>query len=398
MNMDTIKEIDVKSVMTKSSLPVGGYSVNPYVGCPHACRYCYASFMKRFTGHTEPWGTFLDVKNWKPITNPHKYDGERVVIGSVTDGYNPYEEEFHRTRRLLEELRGSDAEIMICTKSDLVLRDLDLLKSFPKVTVSWSVNTLDEQFCADMDNAVSIERRLKAMRQTYEAGIRTVCFVSPIFPRITDVKAIIEEVKDYADLIWLENLNLRGQFKGGIMTYIREKYPDLIPLYEEIYNKKRLEYWQALEQDISNYAKEQGAHVIGISCNPGSQVEKTAEIAITPTPGPEVVTGSTRMKSGTAQKMVLNMLSTGAMIKLGKVYGNLMVDVKPTNAKLVERCKRIVCEATGVDYDTATEALEKCGYRAKVAIVMLKTGSDVHEAEQRLEAHEGRVAQAVGEN
>ena len=63
MNMDTIKEIDVKSVMTKSSLPVGGYSVNPYVGCPHACRYCYASFMKRFTGHTEPWGTFLDVKN-----------------------------------------------------------------------------------------------------------------------------------------------------------------------------------------------------------------------------------------------------------------------------------------------------------------------------------------------
>ena len=191
MNMDTIKEIDVKSVMTKSSLPVGGYSVNPYVGCPHACRYCYASFMKRFTGHTEPWGTFLDVKNWKPITNPHKYDGERVVIGSVTDGYNPYEEEFHRTRRLLEELRGSDAEIMICTKSDLVLRDLDLLKSFPKVTVSWSVNTLDEQFCADMDNAVSIERRLKAMRQTYEAGIRTVCFVSPIFPRITDVKAIM---------------------------------------------------------------------------------------------------------------------------------------------------------------------------------------------------------------
>jgi len=147
-----------------------------------------------------------------------------------------------------------------------------------------------------------------------------------------------------------------------------------------------------------NYAKEQGAHVIGISCNPGSQVEKTAEIAITPTPGPEVVTGSTRMKSGTAQKMVLNMLSTGAMIKLGKVYGNLMVDVKATNEKLVERCKRIVCEATGVDYDTATKALEQCGYRAKVAIVMLKTGGDVHDAEQRLEAHEGRVAQAVGEN
>ena len=102
MNTEIIKEIDVQSVMTKSSLPVGGYSVNPYVGCPHACKYCYASFMKRFTGHTEPWGAFLDVKNWKPIANPHKYDGERIVIGSVTDGYNPYEEQFCRTHRLLD--------------------------------------------------------------------------------------------------------------------------------------------------------------------------------------------------------------------------------------------------------------------------------------------------------
>ena len=187
-----------------------------------------------------------------------QYDGERIVIGSVTDGYNPYEEQFRRTRRLLEELRGSNAEIMVCTKSDLVLRDLDLLKRFPKVTVSWSINTLNEQFRADMDNAVSIERRLKAMRQVYEAGIRTVCFVSPIFPGITDVKTIIKEVKGYADLIWLENLNLRGQFKGEIMAYIREKHPELFPLYDEIYNKKRLDYWQALEQDISQYAQTQG--------------------------------------------------------------------------------------------------------------------------------------------
>ena len=257
MDTEIIQEIKVQSVMTKSSLPVGGYSVNPYVGCPHACKYCYASFMKRFTGHTELWGTFLDVKHWKPIANPHKYDGERIVIGSVTDGYNPYEAEFRNTRRLLEELRGTQAELMICTKSDLVLRDLDLLKQFPKVTVSWSVNTLDEEFRADMDRAVSIERRLRAMQQVYEAGIRTVCFVSPIVPGSTEVKAIIEEVKGYADLIWLENLNLRGQFKGEIMAYIREKHSALFPLYEEIYNQKRLDYWKALEEEISSYAAQQ---------------------------------------------------------------------------------------------------------------------------------------------
>ena len=258
MEKEIIREIEVQSVMTKSSLPVGGFSVNPYVGCPHACKYCYASFMKRFTGHTEPWGTFLDVKHWKPIANPHKYDGQRIVIGSVTDGYNPYEEEFCRTRRLLEELKGTNAEIMICTKSDLVLRDLDLLKKFPKVTVSWSINTLDEQFRMDMDRAVSIERRIAAMRKVYEAGIRTVCFVSPIFPGITDVKAIIERVRDFADLIWLENLNLRGQFKGTIMSYIKDNHPDVHALYDEIYNKKRMDYWESLEKEISMFAKQNG--------------------------------------------------------------------------------------------------------------------------------------------
>lgn len=258
MEKEIISEIEVQSVMTKSSLPVGGFSVNPYVGCPHACKYCYASFMKRFTGHTEPWGTFLDVKHWKPIANPHKYDGQRIVIGSVTDGYNPYEEEFCMTRRLLEELKGTNAEIMICTKSDLVLRDLDLLKKFPKVTVSWSINTLDEQFRKDMDRAVSIERRIAAMRKVYEAGIRTVCFVSPIFPGITDVKAIIERVRDFADLIWLENLNLRGQFKGTIMSYIKDNHPDVHALYDEIYNKKRMDYWESLEKEISMFAKQNG--------------------------------------------------------------------------------------------------------------------------------------------
>ena len=76
-----------------------------YVGCTHGCKYCYASFMKRFTGHTEPWGTFLDVKHWPEIKNPQKYRGQRVVIGSVTDGYLPQEEQFQNTRKLLEQLK-----------------------------------------------------------------------------------------------------------------------------------------------------------------------------------------------------------------------------------------------------------------------------------------------------
>ena len=133
-----IRDIKTKNVMTKSTLPVGGYSVNPYIGCTHNCKYCYASFMKRFTGHSEPWGAFLDVKHWPDIKNPQKYRGQRVVIGSVTDGYLPQEEVYGRTRSLLEQLKTSGAKLMICTKSDLVLRDLDLLTQMPDVTVSWS--------------------------------------------------------------------------------------------------------------------------------------------------------------------------------------------------------------------------------------------------------------------
>ena len=253
-----VDRVATKSVMTKSNTPLGGYSVNPYVGCPHACKYCYASFMKRFTGHTEDWGTFMDVKDWPVIANPKKYAGQMVIIGTVTDGYNPLEERYRKTRQLLTELKDSGADILICTKSDLVLRDMDLLMEINRknrLTVSWSVNTLDEEFKNDMDAAVSIERRLAAMKQVYDAGIRTVCFISPVFPGLTDIEAIFHRAKDQCDLIWLENLNLRGGFKADIMNYIAEKHPESFPLYEMIYNKKDRSYFRMLEQKAEEMAR-----------------------------------------------------------------------------------------------------------------------------------------------
>ena len=253
-----IREIEAKSVITKSNLPVCEYAVNPYVGCTHGCRYCYASFMKRFTGHTEPWGAFLDVKMWPEIKNPEKYAVKELFIGSVTDPYLPQEAQFGRTRALLEQLKGSGAQISIATKSDLILQDLELIRSFPNARVSWSINTLDEGFKNDMDHAVSIERRLAAMETFHRAGVRTTCFVSPIFPGITDVKAIIDRAKGQCNLIWLENLNLRGSYKTAIMAYIREKYPKLLPLYREIYQKGDRSYWELLDAELKAYAAEIG--------------------------------------------------------------------------------------------------------------------------------------------
>lgn len=143
------------------------------------------------------------------------------------------------------------------------------------------------------------------------------------------------------------------------------------------------------------YAKQLGAPTVAVTCCPGSELDQFADIGIAPAPGPEVVTGSTRMKSGTAQKMVLNMLSTGAMIKLGKVYSNLMVDVKPSNEKLIRRCVTIVCSAAECTEAEATKALEECDYRPKVAIVMVLRGVDAETACAMLQKAEGRIAKVL---
>ena len=249
-----IKPIKVKNIVTKSNLPVCDYSINPYVGCTHACKYCYACFMKKFSAHNEDWGTFLDVKLWDNIKNPARYAGKSFFMSSVTDPYNPQEKIYKRTREFLQTFQGVDINLSLQTKSDLILRDLDLIKNFKRVRVGFSINTLDENFKNDMDNAVSIERRLNAMKIFHDAGIRTTCFISPIFPAITDVIAIIDAAKNFCNLIWLENLNLRGNFKPTILNYINEKFPALIPLYHDIYHKKNRSYWFQLDKTVAEYA------------------------------------------------------------------------------------------------------------------------------------------------
>ena len=142
-------------------------------------------------------------------------------------------------------------------------------------------------------------------------------------------------------------------------------------------------------------ARELGALTIGISCTPDSELSRAVKIAITPLVGPEVIAGSTRMKAGTATKLVLNMISTAVMIRLGHVYGNLMVNVEPKNSKLADRAKRIIAESAGVSYDKAGELLSQSAGSVKVAIVMSRLAIDREAAEARLAAAGGRVAEAL---
>jgi N-acetylmuramic acid 6-phosphate etherase len=143
-----------------------------------------------------------------------------------------------------------------------------------------------------------------------------------------------------------------------------------------------------------SYARSIGALTIGLSCVAESSLSKVADLAITPVTGPEVITGSTRMKAGTATKLVLNMISTGVMIRIGAVYGNLMVNVKPTNAKLIDRAQRILMAATGCNRFTATRLLYEAG-SVKIAIVMQKLSLPRAAAESRLAAANGSLIRAI---
>lgn len=261
MNM-VEKEVVVKDLVTKSNLPASDYVINPYVGCPHGCRYCYACFMKRFTNHSEAWGSFIDIKRCDKSISKKKLQGKSGFLSSVTDCYNPFEEKYENTRKILEQLISIDCELNISTKSQLILRDIDLLKQCKNLKVSVSVNTLDEQFKSDMDRASSIGKRLETIETLHENGIYTVLFMSPIFPGITDYKEIIVKTHRFVDEYWFENLNLRGSYKQDIFSYIKNAYPQLVELYDEIYVKGNMGFWNNLSVEIEEYcAKHSIKHI-----------------------------------------------------------------------------------------------------------------------------------------
>ena len=250
-----IKEIQVNDYLTKSNLPASDYVINPYVGCTHGCRYCYASFMKRFTGHEEKWGEFLDIKLCDKKIDLKKISGKNVFLSSVTDCYNKFEEKYKITRNILEQLVDSDCYLSISTKSKLILRDIDLFKKMKNLVVCMSINTLDEKFRNDMDNASTIKERMESLKELHNNGIYTVLFMSPIFPFITEWKEIIEETKDYIDEYWFENLNLRGDYKKDILDYIKNNYTSLYTDYIDIYEKHNNKYWQDLAKEIEDYCE-----------------------------------------------------------------------------------------------------------------------------------------------
>ncbi len=215
-----VKEIQAKSVLNKSK--IFDYCLNPYTGCQISCRYCYARlFMKRYSGHKERWGDFVDVKiNAPEVLQKQLKKAKRgtVWISSVCDPYQPLEGTYELTRRCLEELVKKQFPVTIQTKSELVLRDLDLFKKFEEIEVGFTITTDNEKLARLFEPKASpVKDRLAALEKIHSSGIKTFVFIGPVLPG--NPEKLIENLAEKADTIFIDKMNYLNTIKGFYHRY-----------------------------------------------------------------------------------------------------------------------------------------------------------------------------------
>jgi DNA repair photolyase len=201
-----VKEIQSKTILSVSK--IYNYVINPYVGCQHGCRYCYARYMKKFTGHQEPWGQFVDVKinaaDLLPIEIKRKKPAP-VWISGVCDPYQPLEAHYQLTRKCLEILADNNWPVVIQTRSSLVLRDIDILKRAKEWEVGLTITTADDEIRKLFEsNAPPIKERLATLDKLHRSGIRTYAMIAPILP---GAEVLVDALEGKVDYIIIDRMN-----------------------------------------------------------------------------------------------------------------------------------------------------------------------------------------------
>jgi len=241
-----IKEIFAKTILTKTAIPGFDYCINPYIGCGHGCRYCYASFMKRFTGHLEPWGEFIDVK----VNAPHLLRKQLkrakqgvVTLSTVTDPYQPIEKKYQLTRKCLEALLEAQFSISLLTRSSLCLRDIDLFKQFKNIDVGLSITTHDEGIKKIFEpHSSSIYSRVETLRALRQEKIQTYAFIGPILP--LDPKTLVAMLDGGIDEVLIDRMNYPNKVKAiyrkaNLEKYLEDDYFHLVGMeLKERFEKK----------------------------------------------------------------------------------------------------------------------------------------------------------------
>lgn len=227
-----IKEIESKTCLTKSKL--GDYAINPYIGCSHACVYCYADFIRRFQNIPEKWGEFVFIKKNCPMLLEKELEKSKpghIFMSSICDCYMPLEEKYALTRKILEIISKSGHKnkfsIEILTKSSLVQRDFDLLKQLD-AELGMSFAQLDEKTARVIEPFASFpKQRLETLRKAKENGIKTFGFISPVLPGMIDFDSLFRELKGAGcSYVWIELLNMRKSTLDRLMPIIKENFPE----------------------------------------------------------------------------------------------------------------------------------------------------------------------------
>jgi len=256
-----VGEIRCKTLMGRSGISEVDYAINPYLGCQHACVYCYARFMGRHGHLGEPWGTFVDVK-----TNaleclakelPKRKRGV-VLLSSVTDPYQPLEKSWLLTRGSLKHLLDYDLPLNVQTKSTLVLRDLDLLQGFSDCEVGFTITTLDDEVRRVFEPEASpVVERLKALRKINEAGIRTFVFLGPMLPYLSEKnfeELLVELASIGVDRILVDRLNIKAGNWPPIKKAVEQNFPDLLQAFTSALPDGS-KYYEDLRLKVSNLAQ-----------------------------------------------------------------------------------------------------------------------------------------------
>jgi len=252
--MMAVREIYARRILNPTRIPGLRYSLNPYVGCAHGCVYCFADYMRKYTGHREPWGQFVDVK----INAPHllRREIERAApgvigIGVVTDPYQPVEKKYEITRKCLDVLRVWKGGISLLTKSDLVLRDADLLREIEGVEVGISLSTYNRKFAAELEPRVPPpDERVEVLAKLAGSGIKTWLFLAPLIPGISDRDRDLERLFEAA----------RRAKVGEIFVDLFNPYPGalsrLLPHMEKLLPGKGKSLLRSYRKDRMAYGSE----------------------------------------------------------------------------------------------------------------------------------------------
>lgn len=257
-----ISEITCDKVLAKTSIEIADYVINPYKGCQYGCLYCYVKKNKSFKKNREDWGNFVIVKrNCITVLEKEleKIQTKRVLIGSVTEPYQQVEQKYLLTRKVLKVLNRHHIAAVILTKSDLILRDIDVLKKDVSHKVCFTVNMLDEEIkeIFEKDSSI-IASRLAAVSKLYESGVRVYIHIGPIFPLLVDIFEIMKQLKGITPELVLESFNFKMGEGEEVHRIIRNSFPDKYEAFKEIFSNEKTyyNYWNNLKDKIIFYNKE----------------------------------------------------------------------------------------------------------------------------------------------